>query len=53
MRGLDLDAFAGGMFPASEQLGRSTSVNVASYWVGLGFTWHFDRLPAGDRSSGS
>lgn len=42
MRGLDFDAFAGGMFPASQALGSFTTVNVASYWLGVGFTWHFD-----------
>jgi len=42
MRGFDFDAFAGGMFPASDDLGAATSVNVASYWIGLGFTWRFD-----------
>ncbi len=42
MRGLDVDAFAGGMFPASQALGNFTTVNVASYWLGVGFTWHFD-----------
>jgi len=41
--GLDFDAFAGGMFPATEFLGRSTRVDICSYWAGLGFTWHFDR----------
>lgn len=41
--GLDLDAFAGGMFPANEVLSRATSTNLASYWIGLGLTWHFDR----------
>jgi long-chain fatty acid transport protein len=43
MRGLDFDAFAGGMFPASQTLGNWTTVNVASYWLGVGFTWHFDQ----------
>ena len=41
--GLDLDAFAGGMFPANEVLSGATSTNLASYWIGLGLTWHFDR----------
>ena len=41
--GVDFDAFAGGMFRASEQLGAFTNVNVESYWIGLGFTWRFDR----------
>ena len=45
MRGLDLDAFAGGMLPAGESLGSSTYVAVESYWIGLGLTWHFDRSP--------
>lgn len=54
MRGLDLDAFAGGMFPAGETLGDATYVSVESYWIGLGFTWHFDRSPvSGRRSAGS
>jgi long-chain fatty acid transport protein len=43
MRGLDFDAFAGGMFPASQTLGNWTTVDVASYWLGVGFTWHFDQ----------
>jgi long-chain fatty acid transport protein len=43
MQGLDFDAFAGGMFPAAEAVGPFTSVSVASYWIGLGFTWHFDQ----------
>jgi len=41
--GVDFDAFAGGMFRASEQLGAFTNVNVESYWLGVGFTWRFDR----------
>jgi long-chain fatty acid transport protein len=41
--GLDFDAFAGGMFEASQQLGALTNVSVDSYWIGLGFTWRFDR----------
>jgi long-chain fatty acid transport protein len=46
MRGLDFDAFAGGMFPAGESLGSDTYVSVKSYWLGVGFTWHFDQPPA-------
>ncbi len=41
--GLDFDAFAGGMFEASEQLGNLTNVKVDSYFIGLGFTWRFCR----------
>ncbi len=49
MRGFDLDAFAGGMFPAGESLGDATYVSVESYWIGIGLTWHFDRPPASGR----
>ena len=49
MRGLDFDAFAGGMFPASQTLGNWTTVNVASSWVGLGFTWRFDQASSARR----
>jgi hypothetical protein len=41
LAGLDFDAFAGGMFEASEQLGNSTNVKVESYFIGVGFTWRF------------
>ncbi len=41
--GLDFDALAGGMFEASQQLGDFTNVSVESYWIGVGFTWRFDR----------
>ena len=41
--GFDFDAFAGGMFPATEFLGDSTRIDISSYWIGLGLTWHFDR----------
>ncbi|RLS33417.1 MAG: hypothetical protein DWH79_06850 [Planctomycetota bacterium] len=44
--GLDFDAFAGGMLPASELFGQSTRIDICSYWIGLGFTWHFDRPPS-------
>jgi len=37
--GLDLDLFAGGMFPASESLGSNTQTSLKSYWIGLGLTW--------------
>ncbi len=41
--GVDFDAFAGGMFQASQQFGSFTNISVESYWIGLGFTWHFGR----------
>lgn len=46
MPGLDFDAFAGGMFPATQLLGDATRVDISSYWIGIGFTWHFDRRQA-------
>ena len=51
--GLDFDAFAGGMFPATEFLGNSTRVDISSYWVGIGFTWHFDRPEGRSAAAGS
>lgn len=53
MRGFDVDAFAGGMFPAGESLGAATYVSVESYWIGLGLTWHFDRPPAARSRAGT
>ncbi|BBO34238.1 hypothetical protein PLANPX_3850 [Lacipirellula parvula] len=41
--GVDFDVMAGGMFPASEQLGANTAVNLESYWAGMGITWRFGR----------
>jgi long-chain fatty acid transport protein len=41
--GVDFDVMAGGMFPASEQLGANTAVNLESYWAGMGLTWRFGR----------
>lgn len=51
--GLDFDAFAGGMFPATEFLGDSTRVDICSYWAGVGFTWHFDRQKPRTPAAGS
>ena len=45
--GIDFDAYAGGMFPASQDLGPSTTVDICSYWIGCGFTWRFDRPQVG------
>jgi hypothetical protein len=53
VRGLNFDAFAGGMFPASEQLGTATTVSVASYWIGVGIAWHFNQPPASPSRSDS
>jgi hypothetical protein len=41
--GLDFDAFAGGMFAASQTFGTLTSIRAESYWIGAGFTWRFGR----------
>lgn len=40
--GVDLDLFGGGMPEASQTFGTST-VSLASYWVGAGLTWRFNR----------
>ena len=53
VRGLNFDAFAGGMFQASEQLGTATTVSVASYWIGVGIAWHFNQPPASPSRSDS
>jgi long-chain fatty acid transport protein len=45
--GVDLDLFAGGMFDATDTFG-TTTVDVASYWVGAGLTWRFGRGSCGD-----
>ncbi len=41
--GLDFDAFAGGMFEASQQFGANTNISLESYWLGMGFSWRFGR----------
>ena len=41
--GLDFDAFAGGMFEASQSFGPLTNISIESYWLGIGFTWRFGR----------
>jgi hypothetical protein len=38
---ITIDIFAGGMFPATQTLG-ATRVDLVSYWLGFGLTWHFD-----------
>lgn len=44
--GFDIDLFAGGMLPESASTGQFTSVKVQSYWVGLGMTYRFGRMPS-------
>lgn len=44
--GFDLDLFAGGMLPESGSTGQFTSVKVQSYWIGLGMTYRFGRMPS-------
>jgi len=39
--GVDLDFFAGGLFPASDSFGTHTQVSVAAYYLGTGLTWRF------------
>ena len=40
--GLDLDLFAGGMLPASDNFGPHNSASLAVYYIGMGMTWRFD-----------
>ena len=44
--GLDLDLFAGGMLPASDNFGPHNSASLAIYYVGLGMTWRYDACRA-------
>jgi long-chain fatty acid transport protein len=44
--GFDIDLFAGGMLPESASTGQFTSVKVQSYWIGLGMTYRFGRMPS-------
>ena len=43
-RGLDLDLFAGGMFPQTGEFGPHNTASLAIYYVGLGLTWRYDPL---------
>jgi long-chain fatty acid transport protein len=52
--GVDMDLFAGGMFPETQTFGGHTTSTVQSYWVGAGLTWRFGRgaccrLPVADQ----
>ncbi len=40
--GMDLDLFAGGMLPASDNFGPHNSASLAVYYIGMGMTWRFD-----------
>jgi long-chain fatty acid transport protein len=41
IQGVDLDLFAGGLFPASDEFGAHTSATVALYYLGMGLTWRY------------
>jgi hypothetical protein len=41
-RGLDVDLFAGGLLPQSDQFGTHNSASAAIYYLGLGLTWRYD-----------
>jgi len=41
MPNVDIDLFAGGMFPESQDFGALTTDRLGSYWIGSGLTWHF------------
>jgi hypothetical protein len=40
-RGMDLDLYAGGLFPQTGQFGPNNRASLAMYYVGLGFTWRY------------
>ena len=42
-QGVDLDLYAGGLFPASDQFGAHTDASVAMYYLGMGLTWRYGR----------
>ena len=42
IRGMDLDLFAGGMLPASDNFGARNSASLAIYYIGMGMTWRYD-----------
>ena len=44
--GFDMDLFAGGMLSESGSTGAFTSVKVQSYYLGLGMTYRFGRMPS-------
>ena len=40
--GLDLDLFAGGLLPASDNFGIHNRASLGIYYIGMGMTWRFD-----------
>lgn len=42
-QGVDLDIYAGGLFPASDDFGPHTTAKVAAYYLGMGLTWRYGR----------
>jgi len=41
IEGIDVDFFAGGLLPATDQFGPHTEVSLAVYYVGLGLIWRY------------
>ncbi len=41
-RGMDVDLFAGGLLPQSDQFGPHNRASLAMYYLGLGLTWRYD-----------
>ncbi|MCG8584040.1 MAG: outer membrane protein transport protein [Pirellulales bacterium] len=55
--GVDIDISAGGMFPATQEYGSLTTIDLESYWLAFGITWRFgrgacERLPVPDHWCG-
>ena len=47
--GLDVDLFAGGLLPASDNFGTHSSTSLAIYYIGIGLTWRYDAAkPCGE-----
>ena len=40
--GFDVDLFAGGLLPASDNFGAHNSASLAIYYIGAGLTWRYD-----------
>jgi long-chain fatty acid transport protein len=40
--GLDVDLFAGGLLPASDNFGTHNTASLALYYIGVGLTWRYD-----------
>jgi long-chain fatty acid transport protein len=49
--GVDLDFYAGGLFPASDSFGAHTQASVAAYYLGMGLTWRYGACVACEQAA--